>query len=89
MTKSLYASPIWGPKEYITSIEVGSGAAYFASPSYTSCGSESGFTRLDFGATNAREIYAAILAAYSSGKPVKLLTNGCTGPYYIVNAVQY
>ena len=88
-SSSAFAAPGWGPQENITSIEVGAGAVYLASPSYTTCGSATGQTILSFNTTNAKEIYAAALAAYTSGKPVKLFTDGCTGPYYNVIRITY
>ena len=89
-SSSAFATPpSWGPLEKITSIEVGAGAAYFSSPSYNACGSSTGQTMLSFNTENAKEIYAAVLAAYTSGKPVKLYTDGCIGPYYNVLRASY
>lgn len=77
----------WGPSENILSIEVGMTAVYFSSPSYTACGSSQ--VQLSWSTPGAKEMYATVLAAYLSGKPVKLYTDGCNGPYYVVKAVLF
>ena len=77
---SVAAAPTWGPLEQITSIENGPSGTFVASPSYTSCGS----TQTMLSVTDpqaAKQLYATALLAYSIGKPVRLLTDGCTGPY--------
>lgn len=75
------ADPTWGPLERITSVETSPSGTFVASPSYSACGS----TQTKVALTDVqtiKQLYATALSAYLTGKPVRLLTDGCEGPYY-------
>jgi hypothetical protein len=78
---SASAAPSWGPLEQISSIESSTSGLFVASPSYSTCGST--FTKVVLTDPQAiKLLYAAALAAYLSGKPVRLFTDGCEGAHY-------
>lgn len=80
-TSRIAAAPAWGPLEAITSIENSPSGLFIASPSYGGCGSiQTKVVLTDVHAV--KQLYAAALTAYSTGRPVRLLTDGCEGPYH-------
>jgi hypothetical protein len=38
--------------------------------------------------TNAKQLYSMLLTAYTTGRQVKLYTEGCNGQYAVVTRVQ-
>lgn len=75
------AAPAWGPLELISSIESSPSGLFIASPSYGACGSVQ--TKVVLTDSQAiKHLYATALTAYSTGRPVRLLTDGCDGPYH-------
>jgi len=82
------ATPSWGPLEQITSLESSPSGVFVASPSYSACGSTQTIVTLT-DAQAIRQLYATALAAYTAGRPVRLLTDGCTGQYYRLFGISF
>jgi hypothetical protein len=75
------AAPSWGPLEQISSIESSPSGIFIASPTYSACGSTQTIVTLA-DSQAVKQLYATALTAYVAGRPVRLLTDGCIGPYY-------
>jgi hypothetical protein len=78
----------WGQAERILTLTADPDAAYFSAPSYTACGNAEGWTQLSWSLANAKQIYSTLLTAYTTGRQVKLYTEGCNGQYAVVTRVQ-
>jgi hypothetical protein len=83
------SSQQWGPPELLSLVETSTSGIFVAAPSTTRCGgTQAGMVETD--PLQRAQLFALALAAYRTGKPVRLLTyGGCNHSYVPLAGISF